>query len=259
MLQAAYNWALDWLAGMGQLALFAKEVFQSAFAHRSSGRTLLYQLYFIGVKSQAVVLITGAFTGMVLAAQTFFQFHKVHMDTATLAVVSVSMCSELGPVLTGLMVAGRVGAALAAELGTMRVTEQIDALRTLATHPIDYLVVPRTLATVLAMPLLTALSIAVGIGAGYLVAVRFLDIEPAYTWQHTITFTDLRQPIMGLIKAVLYGAIIGLISCYKGMRCGEGAEGVGRATTEAVVYSSITILVSNFFLTLILNRLLPAL
>ena len=259
MLQAAYNWVLDWLAGMGQLALFAKEVFLATFAHRSSGRTLLYQLYFIGVKSQAVVLITGAFTGMVLAAQTYFQFHKVHMDTATLAVVSVSMCSELGPVLTGLMVAGRVGAALAAELGTMRVTEQIDALRTMATHPVDYLVVPRTLATVLAMPLLTALSIAVGIGAGYLVAVRFLDIEPAYTWQHTITFTDLRQPVMGFIKAVLYGAIIGLISCYKGMTCGEGAEGVGRATTEAVVYSSITILVSNFFLTLMLNRVLPAL
>jgi len=107
--------------------------------------------------------------------------------------------------------------------------------------------------------LLTALSIAVGIGAGYLVAVRFLGIEPAYTWQHTMTFTDLRQPIMGFIKAVLYGAIIGLISCYKGMTCGEGAEGVGRATTEAVVYSSITILVSNFFLTLILNRVLPAL
>jgi phospholipid/cholesterol/gamma-HCH transport system permease protein len=141
----------------------------------------------------------------------------------------------------------------------MRVTEQIDALRTLATHPVDYLVVPRTLATVLAMPLLTALSIAVGIGAGYLVAVRFLDIEPSYTWQHTVTFTDLRQPIMGFIKSVIYGAIIGLISCYKGMSCGEGAEGVGRATTEAVVYSSITILVSNFFLTLLLNRLLPAL
>jgi len=258
MLQAAYNWLLDWLAGMGQLALFAKEVFLATFAHRSIGRTLLYQLYFIGVKSQAVVLITGAFTGMVLAAQTYFQFHKVHMDTATLAVVSVSMCSELGPVLTGLMVAGRVGAALAAELGTMRVTEQIDALRTLATHPIDYLVVPRTLAIVLAMPLLTALSIAVGIGAGYLVAVYFLGIEPAYTWEHTVAFTDLRQPIMGFIKAVLYGAIIGLISCYKGLSCGGGAEGVGRATTEAVVYSSITILVSNFFLTLILNRLLPA-
>ena len=108
---------------------------------------LLYQVYFIGIKSQAVVLVTGAFTGMVLAAQTYFQFHKVKMDTATLAVVGVSMCDELGPVLTALMVAGRVGAAIAAEIGTMRVTEQIDALRTLATHPVDYLVVPRLLAS----------------------------------------------------------------------------------------------------------------
>ena len=256
-MQLASNWVLDWLAGMGRLALFVKEVFVATFAHRTSGRLLLDQVYFIGVKSQSVVLITGAFTGMVLAAQTYFQFHKVHMDTATLAVVSVSMCSELGPVLTGLMVAGRVGAALAAELGTMRVTEQIDALRTLATHPVDYLVVPRTLATVITMPLLTALSIAVGIGAAYVIAVYFMGTEPAYTWHRAVEFTDLADPLMGLIKATIYGALIGLISCYKGMTCGEGAEGVGHATTQAVVYSSITILVSNFFLTLFLNRVLP--
>ncbi len=259
MWQDLYNWVLDWLAGLGELALFAREVFLATFTRRSRWGPLLYQLHFIGVKSQTVVLITGAFTGMVLAAQTYFQFHKVHMDTATLAVVSVSMCSELGPVLTALMVAGRVGASLAAELGTMRVTEQIDALRTLATHPIDYLVVPRTLATIIAMPLLTAEAIAVGIGAGYVVAVHFLGIEPAYTWHNTVAFTNLQHPIMGLIKAVIYGAIIGLIACYKGMTCREGAEGVGRATTEAVVHASITILVSNFFLTLILNRLIPLL
>ena len=131
---------------LGQLTLLAKESIASLFTFKVAWRDLLYQIYFIGVKSQSVVLITGAFTGMVLGAQTYFQFHKVKMDTATLAVVSVSMCSELGPVLTGLMVAGRVGAAIAAELGTMRVTEQIDALRTLATHPVDYLVVPRLLA-----------------------------------------------------------------------------------------------------------------
>jgi phospholipid/cholesterol/gamma-HCH transport system permease protein len=241
---------------MGRLGLFAREVVVAIFAHRPKWRDFLYQLYFIGVKSQTVVLVTGAFTGMVLAAQTYFQFHKVRMDTATLAVVSVSMCSELGPVLTGLMVAGRVGAALAAELGTMRVTEQIDALRTLATHPIDYLVVPRTLATVFAMPLLTAMSIAVGIGAGYALAVGFLNIEAGYTWHNMIKYSSGEDAIMGLIKAVVYGAIIAVISCYKGMTCREGAEGVGRATTEAVVYSSITILISNFFLTLFLNRML---
>lgn len=258
MITAAWTWMAGWLEGLGRLALFAQETAVAAVGRRPNGRELMRQLYFIGVKSQSVVLITGAFTGMVLAAQTYFQFHKVHMDTATLAVVSVSMCSELGPVLTALMVAGRVGAALAAELGTMRVTEQIDALRTLATHPIDYLVVPRTLATLIAMPLLTAEAITLGIGAGFVVATFFLGIEPAYLWHHTVEFTDLEHPLTGLIKAFIYGALIGLISCYKGMNCGEGAEGVGHATTEAVVYSSITILISNFFLTLILNRILES-
>src|SRR2546422_6309816 len=173
------NWIADWLQGLGRLALLAKEVVHSIFTQRIAGHDLAYQIYFIGVKSQSVVLITGAFTGMVLCAQTFFQFHKVRMDTATLAVVGGAMTSEFGPVLTGLVVAGRVGAALAAELGTMRVTEQIDALRTLATHPVDYLVVPRLLATIIAMPLLTAESISVGILAGYVVGATYLDIYPS--------------------------------------------------------------------------------
>src|SRR5678815_3988522 len=203
------------LEGLGRLTLLGKETVASVFTLKVAWRDLVYQIYFVGIKSQSVVLITGAFTGMVLGAQTYFQFHKVKMDTATLAVVSVSMCSELGPVLTGLMVAGRVGAAIAAELGTMRVTEQIDALRTLATHPVDYLVVPRLLALHIALPLLTIEAIAIGIGAG-----------------------DL---IVGLIKSVFFGGMIALIGCYKGMFCDEGAEGVGRATTEAVVYCSITI------------------
>src|SRR3954447_6605544 len=156
------KWMADWLEGLGRLTILGKETFASLFTFKVAWRDLLYQVYFMGVKSQSVVLITGAFTGMVLSAQTAVQFHKVKMDTATLAVVSVSMCSELGPVLTGLMVAGRVGAAIAAEIGTMRVTEQIDALRTLATHPVDYLVVPRVLALLVAMPLLTVEAMAIG-------------------------------------------------------------------------------------------------
>src|SRR5438067_6147132 len=252
----AVRWVSEWLQGLGQITLLAKEVIGSIFGRRSSGHDLLYQLYFIGVKSQSVVVITGAFTGMVMAAQTYFQFHKVHIDTATLAVVSVSMASELAPVLTGLMVAGRVGAALAAELGTMRVTEQIDALRTLASHPVDYLVVPRLLATLIAMPILTAASISFGIIAGYIVGTLYLKIEPAYLWHRMVQYTAPQDVATGLIKALIYGGIIALISCYKGMTCREGAEGVGRATTEAVVYSAITILISNFFLTLALNRLL---
>jgi phospholipid/cholesterol/gamma-HCH transport system permease protein len=240
------SWVTEWVKGLGEITLLAKEILISLFTTRLSGRDLLSQTYFLGVKSQSVVLITGAFTGMVMAAQTYFQFHKVRMDTATMAVVSVSMCSELGPVLT----------ALAAEIGTMRVTEQIDALRTLATHPVDYLIVPRVLATLIAMPVLTAASISVGIAAGYIIGVTYLDIEPAYLWHNMVKYTLPEHVVMGLIKAFVYGGMIALISCYKGLTCGEGAEGVGHATTEAVVYSAITILISNFFLTLVLNRVL---
>src|SRR5271165_6855380 len=256
MQRYANRFASEWLQGLGGLSLLAKEALQSLFRLRVTWRDYLYQLYFIGVKSQSVVLITGAFTGMVLGAQTYFQFHKVKMDTATLAVVSVSMCSELGPVLTGLMVAGRVGAAIAAELGTMRVTEQIDALRTLATHPVDYLVVPRLLAANIALPLLTVESMCIGIGASYVVGVYLLGIEPAYAWWNMLKYTGDSDVMIGIIKSIIYGGIISLIGCYKGLTCSVGAEGVGRATTEAVVYASITILICNFFLTLTLSRLL---
>lgn len=245
----------EWLQGLGAITLLAKESVQSLFMMRVTWQDYLYQLYFIGVKSQSVVIVTGAFTGMVLTAQSYFQFHKVKMDTATLAVVSVSMCSELGPVLTALMVAGRVGAAMAAEIGTMKVTEQIDALRTLATHPVDYLVVPRLLASFTSLPLLTMESIAIGIGAGYLVGVFLLGIDPAYLYYNMIKYTGGVDVIFGLIKSFIFGGVVAIIGCYKGLSCGEGAQGVGKATTEAVVHASITILISNFFLTLTLNQL----
>jgi len=246
----------SWNIEVGRIVLLFWEAVRSVFRNRPNLKDLVYQLHFVGVKSQSVVLITGAFTGMVLAAQAYYQFHKVRMDTGTLALVSVSMCSELGPVLTALMVAGRVGAAMAAELGTMRVTEQIDALRTLATHPVDYLVVPRLLATVIALPLLTAEAIVCGIAAGYGVTVLLLKIDATYSWANMLRYSSPESVFTGIIKAFIFGGIISTISCYKGMACGEGAEGVGRATTEAVVYSSISILISNFFLTLFLNRVL---
>src|SRR2546423_3778875 len=254
MISQGRKWIAESIEGLGCLALLARDAVASLFTLKVAWRDLLYQIYFVGVKSQSVVLITGAFTGMVLGAQTYFQFHKVKMDTATLAVVSVSMCSELGPVLTGLMVAGRVGAAIAAELGTMRVTEQIDALRTLATHPVDYLVVPRLLALVMAMPLLTAEAITVGIGAGYVVGVYLLGIDATYLWYNMLKYTNVSDVEVGLIKGLFFGGMVALIGCYKGMYCGQGAEGVGRATTESVVYASITILISNFFLTMLLGK-----
>jgi phospholipid/cholesterol/gamma-HCH transport system permease protein len=251
----ARTWMGEWLAGLGRITILSRDAIASCLTFKFSRRDLLYQVYFIGIKSQSVVLITGAFTGMVLAAQTFFQFHKVKMDTATLAVVSVSMCSELGPVLTALMVAGRVGAAIAAELGTMRVTEQIDALRTLATHPVDYLVVPRLIASNIAVPMLTIESMSIGIASAYVVGVGLLGIEPTYAWWNMLKYSHDSDVMIGLIKSVVYGGIIALIGCYKGLTCSVGAEGVGRATTEAVVYSSITILICNFFLTMVLEQL----
>ena len=255
MTSLVHRYVTGWLSGLGNFGLLVKEVIVSLFTLRVAWRDLVYQIYFIGVKSQTVVLVTGAFTGMVLAAQAYYQFHQVKMDTATLALVGVSMCSELGPVLTSLMVAGRVGAAIAAELGTMRVTEQIDALRTLATHPVDYLVLPRLLAAIIVMPILTAEAITIGIAGGYVVGVYLLGIDPTYSWHNMLRYTTIPDFAIGQIKSLTFGGIIAIIGCYKGMTCRDGAEGVGHATTEAVVYASISILISNFFLTLLLGRL----
>lgn len=252
-LQERFEELLDTLGALFQLLV---EAVQSLRHQRPSWKDFITQLHQVGVRSQVVVITTGAATGMVLTAQTYFQFHKVRLDTATGAVVSVGMASELGPVLAGLMLTARVGASMAAELGTMRVTEQIDALRTLATHPVDYLVVPRLLALTVAAPLLTAEAVLVGIGASYLVGVKLLGIEGVYYLAYINRYTGPMDIVMGLIKAVLFGAAIALICCHRGLTCPQGAEGVGRATTEAVVAASITILVSNFFLTLLLTQLL---
>ncbi len=251
------RWIAEWLEGLGRLTLLAKEAVVSLLRLKISWRDFLYQLYFVGVKSQSVVLITGAFTGMVLGAQTYFQFHKVKMDTATLAVVSVSMCSELGPVLTGLMVAGRVGAAIAAELGSMKVTEQLDALRAMATSPVDYLAVPRFIALIVALPMLTAEAMVIGIAAGFYVSVHLLHIDAAYFLNNMYRYTSANDVFQGLFKSLFFACFIALIACHKGFTCDEGAEGVGRATTEAVVTSSLTILIANFFIALLYNTIFP--
>src|SRR5512133_2305464 len=165
---------------LGEVVLLAADTFRSVFTRRLRWRLFLEQIVEIGLLSQLVVIVTGGFTGAVFAAQTYFQFNKIGMGSATGAVVSVAICRELAPVLSALMVSGRVGAAMSAEIGTMKVTEQIDALRALAVYPIDYLVVPRTLAMMVSMPLLVAECIAFGILAGYLVAVYLLDVNGPY-------------------------------------------------------------------------------
>src|SRR5437667_2567079 len=190
---------------LGELVLLAGDTFRSIFTHKLRWKLFLNQVVEVGLRSQLVVVITGAFTGAVFAAQTFFQFNKLGMGSAVGAVVSVSVCRELGPVLTALMVTGRVGASMSAEIGTMKVTEQIDALRALAVHPIDYLVVPRTLAMMLSMPLLVAECIGVGIAAGYFVAIFLLDVNGTYYVANMVRWTQMRDIIMALSKALWSG------------------------------------------------------
>lgn len=243
---------------LGEVVVLAGETFVSVVAHKIRWRLFLQQIVEIGWGSQSVVIITGAFTGAVFAAQTFFQFNKLGMGSAVGAVVSVSICRELGPVLTALMVTGRVGASMSAEIGTMKVTEQIDALRALAVHPIDYLVAPRALAMMISMPLLVAECIGVGIAAGYLVAISLLDVNGTYYMANMIRWTQMRDIIMGLSKAFCFALLIVFISCHKGLTTREGAVGVGKATTEAVVDASLAVLIFNFFLTMLLNVFFPA-
>ena len=255
-MSAARGEIFSFVESMGRVALLASEVFRSLFTTRLNWTEFIRQMHFIGLRSQFVVLTTGASTGMVFFAQTLYQLHKVKMDTAALSIVGVAMTGDLGPVLAGLMVAGRVGAGITAELGTMKVTEQIDAMRTMATHPVDFLVVPRFLATVIAMPLLTILAWLTGILAAYILAGSVMGVDKASSLKHMFFYTDAEDVLMGLIKALVFGALISLICCYRGLNCTNGAEGVGKATNEAVVHSCIAILVSNFFLTLFLRSIL---
>ncbi|MCX8021225.1 MAG: ABC transporter permease [Syntrophorhabdaceae bacterium] len=207
------------------------------------------QMEFIGVKSLSVVLITGVFTGMVLALQTFHGFRKFGAEGLVGATVALSMTRELGPVLTSLMVTGRAGSAMAAELGTMRVTEQIDALVVMSLNPIKYLVVPRVVASVIMLPVLTVISDFIGIVGGYIVGVKLLGINEGAFIHRMTKYLELEDIYNGLIKAAFFGLILSIISCYKGFFTKGGAEGVGRSTTEAVVLSSLSILVFDYILT----------
>jgi len=210
---------------------------------------IIRQCEMVGVQSLPVVLLTAVFTGMVLALQSWVAFHRFGAESMIATVVSLSMLRELGPVLVGLMVAGRVGASFAAELGTMRVSEQIDALWTLSTDPVRYLVIPRMLAAMLMMPLLVMLADAIGILGGYVISVNALDQNPHTYIKHSFDYLELIDLYSGLFKAMVFGAIIGLVSCAEGYYCDGGAAGVGKATTRAVVVSAMTILIADYILT----------
>jgi len=234
---------------LGNIGEMFIEVLYQTFRKPFKLNYIFKQMEFIGVNSALVVVITGVFTGMVLALQSYYGFRKFGAEGMVGATVALSMTRELGPVLTSLMVTGRAGSAIAAELGTMRVTEQIDALTVMALSPIKYLVVPRVIAGFIMLPILTIISDFVGIIGGYIVGVKLLGInEGAFINKivKVMTFEDIYN---GLIKAAFFGIILSLISCYKGFYTSGGAEGVGKSTTEAVVISSVSILISDYVLT----------
>jgi phospholipid/cholesterol/gamma-HCH transport system permease protein len=218
-------------------------------------RTLGPQLYAVGVATIPVVAITGAFIGMVLALESFRQFESIGQEGRMGGIINVSVTKQIGPVLAAVMVAGRVGCALAAELGTMRVTEQLDALRAMAADPILYLVVPRFVACVVMTPLLTVYSDILGVWGGWLITVQLYGVSPYEYWDFTAYFINWWEPTSGLIKSVFFGMCIGLIACYKGFNCRAGAAGVGRAATESFVASFLAIIIINLVLAQVLNTI----
>ncbi len=238
---------------VGEYITLIFNVFSATLRRPPAVRLIMQQLYDIGVASLPVVAITGFSTGMVLAAQSFYQLADKGLASVTGLMVGKAMMTELGPVLTAFMVTGRVGAAMCAELGTMRVTEQIDALQTMAVNPNRYLIAPRFIAGIFMMPLLTVFSIVLGIYGGYLIAVYYFGMAPSTYFDPMPTHITHFDFMTGVIKGFVFGVQILTIACFKGMRTSGGAAGVGRSTTSSVVITYCVILLSNFFLTVALN------
>jgi phospholipid/cholesterol/gamma-HCH transport system permease protein len=249
LLQLLGRTFLSFLAAAGHLALFTGRSVSHCVRPPFYGRNLVRQLLEIGYYSLPVVGLTAIFTGMVLALQSHTGFARFSAESAIPNVVVVSITRELGPVLAGLMVAGRVGAAMAAEIGTMRVTEQIDALSTLSTNPFKYLVAPRLLAGLISLPLLVVTADAIGIFGGYLVSTYKLGFNPGTYLANTREFLQVMDVVSGLVKASVFGFLIALMGCYFGYYSRGGAQGVGTATTNAVVAASILILSFNYLIT----------
>lgn len=243
---------LLFLESTGRLSLFVVSIFRQMFSPPYPWPQLWRQFMDIGYLSLPVVGLTALFSGMVLALQTYTGFSRFSAEGAIATVVVLSMTRELGPVLAGLMVAGRIGAAMAAEIGTMRVTEQIDALVMLSTNPIRYLVVPRIIAGMIMLPLLVLLADVIGVFGGYLISTLKLGFSQGAYLAQTVKHLKVDDVVSGLIKASVFGFIISLMGCYTGFHAKRGAQGVGGATTNGVVSASILILICNYILTALL-------
>ena len=248
-LQVIGHYFFESLSAIGRLAIFAFRSVIHVLTPPFYIKEVLKQMLSIGYFSLPVVGLTAIFTGAVLALQSYTGFSRFNAESSIASVVVISITRELGPVLAGLMVAGRVGAATAAEIGTMRVTEQIDALVTLSTNPFRYLIAPRLIAGIVTLPLLVLIADIIGVYGGYLVGIHKLNFAAGNYLKSTFDFLESKDVISGLVKASVFGFIITLMGCYHGYHSKGGASGVGSATTNAVVTASMLILLSNYFIT----------
>jgi phospholipid/cholesterol/gamma-HCH transport system permease protein len=240
---------LAFLGSVGSISIFTGRAILHGLTPPYYGRLIVRQMMDIGYYSLPVVGMTAIFTGMVLALQSYSGFSRFSAEGAVATVVVLSMTRELGPVLAGLMVAGRIGASMAAEIGTMKVTEQIDALTTLSTNPFKYLVAPRLFAGLTMMPILVLVADIIGVFGGYLIGVNKLGFNPSNYLTQTFEFLETKDVVSGLVKAACFGFVISLMGCYHGYNSRGGAQGVGTATINAVVSALVLILVSNYLIT----------
>jgi phospholipid/cholesterol/gamma-HCH transport system permease protein len=245
---------IHWMETLGDMAIFMWRTIAWLFTRLPRRDTLVPAFYNIGVLSLPVVALTGTFIGMVLAVQTYSQFRQFGFESRMGALINLSMCRELGPVLAATMLAGRVGSAIAAEIGTMRVTEQIDALTSMGANPVQYLVVPRFLGCLLMIPSLTIMAIFMGVVGGWIYSVQIFGIDSYHYWDNSQQFVENWDLFYGVFKSVFFGATIAIVSCYRGFHCDPGAEGVGRAATAAFVLSFVIIIVLDLFLSIALDK-----
>jgi phospholipid/cholesterol/gamma-HCH transport system permease protein len=246
---------IDWIVALGGISRFSLRVFGWMLGRLPRRETLLPNFYQIGVMSVPVIALTGTFIGMVLVVQSYEQFRANHMEAKLGAIINLSLVRELGPVLAATMLAGRVGSAMAAELGTMRVTEQIDALVAMGANPIHYLVVPRFLACLLLIPALTIFADLMGVAAAFVYSTWYYGIDWHLYVENSRNFVTYFDLFAGVFKSLFFGAAIALIACYRGFHCEAGAEGVGRAATSAFVASFVMILLLDLLLSMGLERL----
>jgi len=245
--------AADVADGFGDWAIFAFRAVTGLPTRQWKWNEYFRSAFDVGYSSVAVVAVTGLFIGMVLAVQTYTQFHAVGLDTSIGAIIHMSVVRELGPVLAAVMLAGRIGTAMAAQLGTMRVTEQIDALSCLGVDPVRFLVTPRVLACITAIPLLTILADLMGVVGSTFICLGVFRIDEYHYWRHTENFVKIFDVCVGLTKSILFGGALCLITCHRGFRSRAGAEGVGRAATEGFVISFVAIIFLDFLMAMLTN------